>query len=71
MNVTDDLAEIKEKLAALADFELRTLDIANRLHGITYAEWKRVRYLIDKKFKAKKKELELHIQLSIVEEKDL
>lgn len=55
----------------LANFEQRTLDLTNRLHDMTYAEWKRVRHLINKRFAEKKKESERQLQLSLVEEKDL
>lgn len=55
----------------LADFEQRTLDLANRLHDMTYAEWVRVRHLIDRKFKSKKKESERQLQLSLIKEDDL
>lgn len=55
----------------MQEYEQRTLDLANRLHDMTYAEWKRVRYLVDKAFKGKKKESERQLQLSILEEKDL
>lgn len=55
----------------LADFEQRTLDLANRLHDMTYAEWGRVQHLIDKKFSEMKKEAEQQLQLSAVSESDL
>ena len=55
----------------MQDFEQRTLDLANRLQDMTYAEWKRVRDLIDKKFENKKKESEYQLQLSQVSEEDL
>lgn len=54
----------------LTDFEQRTLDLANRLHDMTYTEWEYVRFLIDKKFKSKKKESEQLLQLSVLEKKD-
>ncbi len=55
----------------LADFETRTLDLANRLHDMTYAEWERVKCVIDGKFEKRKRESEQQLQLSLVEEKDL
>ncbi len=55
----------------LADFETRTLDLANRLHDMTYAEWGWVKYVIDKKFEIRKRESERQLQLSFVEEKDI
>lgn len=55
----------------LADYEQRTLDLANRLHDMTFVEWERVQHLINKKFEGKKKELERQLQLSQVEENDL
>lgn len=54
----------------LSDFEQRTLDLANRLHDMKLSEWDRVKYLIDKKFESKKKELERELQLSLAEEDD-
>lgn len=47
----------------LADYEQRTLELANRLHDLTFAEWERVRHLIDKKFECKMKESERQLQL--------
>lgn len=55
----------------MADFEARTVELANRLQDMTYAEWGRVRFVIDHKFEAKKEELERQLQLSTTEEDDL
>ena len=55
----------------LEDFEQRALDLANRLHDMTYVEWLYIRDMIDKKFERKKEESERKLQLSLVEEKDL
>ncbi len=55
----------------MTEFEERTVELANRLQDMTYAEWGRVRFLIDRKFEAKKEELEQQLQLSITQEGDL
>lgn len=55
----------------LSNYEQRTLDLANRLHDMTCAEWGRVKSLIDRKFEQKKNESERRLQLDQVVEEDL
>ena len=54
----------------MSERDSRTMDLANRLHDMTYAEWERVQHVINKKFEAKKKESELQLQLSLLAEDD-
>lgn len=54
----------------LDEKERRTLDLANRLQDMTEGEWGRVKNLIDRRFEAKKREMERQLQLSFIKEDD-
>lgn len=42
----------------------KTEDVIKALDGVSYSEWKKIRYIMDNAFEAKKRELERDLKLS-------
>lgn len=49
----------------------KLLGLANRLSGISYPEWLKLRMLVDRKFDIKKNELEKELKLVSFETEDI
>lgn len=49
-------------------YKIRAVELANRLSGMTYAEWFRVRRLIDARFSEERECVSLQLEFSGIEE---
>ncbi len=49
----------------------KLLGLANRLSGVSYPEWLKLRMLVDRKFDIKKNELEKELKLASFETEDI